>query len=93
MERAEASLSQQQQTPPRTPGLGEQSKTPVETTTTTTAPKTATGMEHVDSIVLVYDLDRVETFFRLERHWLPLIQRCYNGKVRSRSRNLLDACI
>jgi hypothetical protein len=37
--------------------------------------------EHVDSIILVYDLDRVETFFRLESHWLPLIERCYQGKV------------
>jgi hypothetical protein len=42
----------------------------------------AAGMDKVDSIVLVYDLDRVETFFRLENHWLPLIERCYNGKVR-----------
>lgn len=39
-------------------------------------------IENVDSIVLVYDLDRVETFFRLENHWLPLIERCYGGKVR-----------
>ena len=38
---------------------------------------------NVDSIILVYDLDRVETFFRLENHWLPLIERCYNGEVRS----------
>jgi Ras family protein T1 len=43
----------------------------------------ATGIEHVDSIVLVYDLDRVETFYRLENHWLPLIERCYNGEVSS----------
>jgi hypothetical protein len=41
----------------------------------------AAGMDKVDSIILVYDLDRVETFFRLENHWLPLIERCYNGKV------------
>jgi len=47
-------------------------------TTTTT---TTTGIENVDSILLVYDLDRVETFFRLESHWLPLIERCYQGKV------------
>lgn len=40
------------------------------------------AIENVDSIVLVYDLDRVETFFRLENHWLPLIERCYAGKVR-----------
>ena len=38
-------------------------------------------VEMVDSIVLVYDLDRDETFFRLENHWLPLIGRCYNGEV------------
>lgn len=50
-------------------------------TTTTT---TTTGIENVDSILLVYDLDRVETFFRLESHWLPLIERCYHGKVRWR---------
>jgi hypothetical protein len=51
--------------------------------TSTTA--AAAGMDKVDSIVLVYDLDRVETFFRLENHWLPLIERCYNGKVRNLS--------
>lgn len=39
------------------------------------------GIENVDSILLVYDLDRDETFFRLENHWLPLIERCYNGEV------------
>jgi Ras family protein T1 len=39
-------------------------------------------VESVDSIILVYDLDRVETFFRLENHWLPLLERCYSGKVR-----------
>ena len=42
------------------------------------------GIENVDSIILVYDLDRDETFFRLENHWLPLIERCYNGEVRFR---------
>lgn len=42
------------------------------------------GIENVDSIILVYDLDRDETFFRLENHWLPLIERCYNGEVRCR---------
>jgi hypothetical protein len=26
------------------------------------------GIENVDSIILIYDLDRVETFFRLENH-------------------------
>ena len=43
---------------------------------------TPTASGGVDSIVLVYDLDRPETFFRLENHWLPLIERCYNGTVR-----------
>mmetsp|Transcript_41485 Transcript_41485/g.125676 ORF Transcript_41485/g.125676 Transcript_41485/m.125676 type:complete len:931 (-) Transcript_41485:133-2925(-) len=41
----------------------------------------AGGIENIDSIVLVYDLDRVETFYRLENHWLPLIERCYNGEL------------
>eukprot|EP00581_Thalassiosira_minuscula_P006595 CAMPEP_0183703718 /NCGR_PEP_ID=MMETSP0737-20130205/1358_1 /TAXON_ID=385413 /ORGANISM="Thalassiosira miniscula, Strain CCMP1093" /LENGTH=859 /DNA_ID=CAMNT_0025930515 /DNA_START=80 /DNA_END=2659 /DNA_ORIENTATION=- len=35
----------------------------------------------VDSIVLVYDLDRAETFHRLEHHWLPLVEQCYNGDL------------
>ena len=48
----------------------------------TTSESANAGIENVDSIILVYDLDRVETFFRLENHWLPLIERCYNGKVR-----------
>ena len=39
------------------------------------------GIGNVDSIILIYDLDRDETFFRLENHWLPLIERCYNGEV------------
>lgn len=39
------------------------------------------NIENVDSIVLVYDVDRVETFERLESHWLPLIEECYNGDV------------
>lgn len=43
---------------------------------------TPMGMEHVDSIILVYDLDRAETFYRLENHWLPLIEKCYRGEVR-----------
>jgi Ras family protein T1 len=47
------------------------------------------GMESVDSIVLVYDLDRPETFFRLENHWLPLLERCYNGKVRGDEVNIV----
>lgn len=35
----------------------------------------------VDAIILVYDLDRVETFYRLENHWLPLIERYYDGEI------------
>mmetsp|Transcript_33057 Transcript_33057/g.69568 ORF Transcript_33057/g.69568 Transcript_33057/m.69568 type:complete len:839 (+) Transcript_33057:42-2558(+) len=35
----------------------------------------------VDTIILVYDLDRIETFHRLEHHWLPLIEQCYNGEL------------
>ena len=48
------------------------------------------GIENVDSIILIYDLDRDETFFRLENHWLPLIERCYNGEVSFSSRNPND---
>lgn len=40
------------------------------------------SIDHVDSIVLVYDLDCAETFHRLEKHWLPLIQQYYQGTVR-----------
>lgn len=43
----------------------------------------AGGMGDIDCIVLVYDLDRVETFYRLENHWLPLIERCFSGEVRT----------
>jgi Ras family protein T1 len=67
---------------PASPGLAspQVSATPSATTgTTRTVPPP--GLDNVDSVVLVYDLDRVETFFRLENHWLPLIERCYNGKV------------
>ncbi len=39
------------------------------------------SIDHVDSIVLVYDLHRAETFRRIEQHWLPLIQQYYQGKV------------
>jgi len=41
------------------------------------------ALQNIDSIILIYDLDRDETFFRLENHWLPLIERCYNGSVRT----------
>lgn len=36
---------------------------------------------NIDSIVLVYDLSREETFTRLNNHWLPLIENFYHGKV------------
>lgn len=51
------------------------------TTPADVRPNVATGIDHVDSIILVYDLDRMESFYRLENHWLPLIERCYNGEV------------
>lgn len=40
------------------------------------------SIDHVDSIVLVYDLHRDETFRRIEQHWLPLLQQYYQGRVR-----------
>mmetsp|Transcript_354 Transcript_354/g.641 ORF Transcript_354/g.641 Transcript_354/m.641 type:complete len:903 (+) Transcript_354:769-3477(+) len=48
---------------------------------TSARPNGMGGIENVDSIILIYDLDRDETFFRLENHWLPLIERCYNGEL------------
>ncbi|KAL3783394.1 hypothetical protein ACHAWO_012865 [Cyclotella atomus] len=36
---------------------------------------------NVDAIILVYDLDRSETFDRLSSHWLPLIDKCYDGDM------------
>jgi GTPase SAR1 family protein len=39
----------------------------------------------VDSIILVYDSNRIDTLERLECHWLPLIEYCFNGKVRFRN--------
>jgi GTPase SAR1 family protein len=35
----------------------------------------------VNVIVLVYDLVRSESFTRLEQHWLPLIETCFDGEV------------
>lgn len=68
---------------PDTPGsVLAHHKTEDSYTSSTAAATTAGPIENIDSIVLVYDLDRVETFFRLENHWLPLIERCYGGKVR-----------
>lgn len=64
-------------------GTNPSSGTPMARTDTTfeAASAAAALAEQVDSIILVYDLDRVETFFRLESHWLPLLERCYQGKV------------
>lgn len=42
----------------------------------------ATPSIRVDAVILVYDLNRIETFYRLESHWLPLIERRYDGEVR-----------
>ncbi|GKZ00733.1 hypothetical protein MPSEU_001025200 [Mayamaea pseudoterrestris] len=42
---------------------------------------TMSSVQNVDSIVLVEDLDRPETFYRLEHHWLPLIEQAYHGNV------------
>lgn len=39
------------------------------------------GDQAVDAIILVYDLDRPETFNRLMNHWLPLIEQWYGGNV------------
>ena len=41
----------------------------------------ASPYRNVDAIILVYDLGRIETFNRLESHWLPLIEKCYNGDM------------
>ena len=42
---------------------------------------TSSQFRGVDAIILVYDLDRIDTFHRLEDHWLPLIDQCYNGDL------------
>jgi GTPase SAR1 family protein len=36
-----------------------------------------------NAIVLVYDLVKSESFKRLEEHWLPLIETCFDGEVSS----------
>jgi hypothetical protein len=48
-------------------------------------PPTVTTSVRADAIILVYDLNRIETFYRLESHWLPLIERCYDTEVRQNS--------
>jgi hypothetical protein len=55
--------------------------TPRVTLDTSSSSSSSFTMDHVDSIVLVYDLDRTETFLRLENHWLPLIEKYYQGTV------------
>ena len=42
---------------------------------------TASPFRNVDAIMLVYDLGKIDTFHRLEQHWLPLIEQCYNGEL------------
>jgi hypothetical protein len=66
---------------PTTPGGS--TYTALRSFSTSARPSGMGGIENVDSIILIYDLDRDETFFRLENHWLPLIERCYNGAVSS----------
>jgi hypothetical protein len=66
---------------PTTPGGS--TYTALRSFSTSARPSGMGGIENVDSIILIYDLDRDETFFRLENHWLPLIERCYNGGVSS----------
>lgn len=46
--------------------------------------------QKVDSIILVYDLDRADTFYRLENHWLPLIERVYDGEVSIKHHGVLS---
>lgn len=52
---------------------------------------------NVDAIILVYDLDRSETFDRLSNHWLPLIDKCYDGKmpviIAGNKMDLQSACV
>jgi GTPase SAR1 family protein len=57
------------------------------TTSTPTAHSTKNQREALDAnaIVLVYDLVRSESFTRLEEHWLPLIETCFDGEVSSTS--------
>ena len=39
------------------------------------------GVDHVDSIILMYDLERNDTLLSVENYWLPLIEKCFNDKV------------
>lgn len=48
---------------------------------TVAAAKANFGVGRVDSIVLVYDVERPETFVRLETTWLPLLEQCYRGEI------------
>ena len=57
------------------------SSAPSVAATSSQIPAASLSQQNVDSIVLVYDLDRPETFFRLENHWLPLIERTYQATV------------
>ena len=71
------------------------SDTTIVTPTTASVEPPASGttsaallVDNIDSIVLVYDADRTETFARIETHWLPLIEQCYEGKVRTSKNDL-----
>lgn len=51
--------------------------TPPATPSAAAAAARAKAMSDVDVIVLVYDLDKQDTFDRLESHWLPFIQASF----------------
>jgi len=80
LQRAEASRISTASNPPGGGGGGGGGGGSIQSNSPASSSASA-GINNVDSIILVYDLDRVETFFRLENHWLPLIERCYNGEV------------
>lgn len=67
----------------RTLGVGASEKSGGSSPTSASGKQDSTVSPYrsVDSIILVYDLDRIESFHRLEDHWLPLIERCYSGEL------------
>jgi hypothetical protein len=78
----------QTQTGDSTASLTSYVNTSRETSSSASPPPTTPTTTRVDAIILVYDLNRIETFYRLESHWLPLIERRYQGEV-----SLMSACI
>jgi GTPase SAR1 family protein len=64
------------------PPLPPRSHDVADDTNVTTTTTSCHDIMNIDSIILVYDTNRDETFQRLEHHWLPLIETCYYGKVR-----------